>query len=140
MRKNSFVNTGRDQIPNRKTFLKMIRTEQTIGTHPRVSGEPIQVTYLRNGKSMKQSVVLEYSTSRSFQLIWPDSLRYSSFPSAIASDLPIRPEHCGAPVVDNQGRVVGLLIARAPFVESLLLPASEVAASVEKMKRSLTPL
>ena len=39
------------------------------------------------------------------------------------------------PVVDAQGRVVGVLIARAPFIESLILPASEVRASLEQLRK-----
>ena len=59
-------------------------------------------------------------------------------PAAIATDLAARPEHCGAPVVDADGRVVGLLIARAPFIESLILPGSEMRAAVEVMRKSAT--
>ena len=62
--------------------------------------------------------------------------QYSGFPRAIASDLAARPEHCGAPVVDVDGRVVGLLIACAPFIERLILPSTEVKAAVEVMRKS----
>ena len=56
----------------------------------------------------------------------------------MASDLAARPEHCGAPVVDADGRVVGLLIARAPFIESLILPSTEMRAALEVMRKSAT--
>ena len=73
------------------------------------------------------------------QLIRPCSYRYSGFAAAIASDLAARPEHCGAPVVDADGRVVGLLIARRfPFIESLILPSTEMRAAVEVMRKSAT--
>jgi hypothetical protein len=38
-------------------------------------------------------------------------------------------------VVDARGRAVGVLIARAPFIESLVLPAGEVKASLEAMRK-----
>jgi len=41
-------------------------------------------------------------------------------------------------VVDADGRVVGLLIARAPFIESLIVPSTEMRAAVEVMRKSAT--
>ena len=39
-------------------------------------------------------------------------------------------------MVDADGRVIGLLIARALFLESLILPGSEIRAAVEAMRNS----
>jgi hypothetical protein len=41
-------------------------------------------------------------------------------------------------VIDVDGRVVGLLIARAPFIESLVLPSAEMRVAVEMMRKSAT--
>ncbi len=114
-------------------FNKLVFDTERIGTHPNVSGEPISVKYRRGESTSQISVVLEFNGTPSGQLVRPVSNRYSSFPSAIATDLSIRPEHCGAPVVDSSGRLVGLLIARAPFIESLVIPAGEVEESLKGM-------
>jgi len=111
----------------------MMYDVERIGGRPAAAGEPIEVTYTRGGSSTKCKVVLEFCATPSGQLVRPVSLRYSSYPLAIATDLSIRPEHCGGPVVDSTGRVVGLMIARAPFIESLVLPAAEVEESLKVM-------
>jgi len=121
-------------VPNREAFLALNFDGASLGRHPRVAGERVAATYRRDGATGEAAVQLGYGNSVGGQMVHPSSYRYSRFPSAFATDLPARPEHCGAPVVDARGRVVGILIARAPFVESLVLPASEVAASLELMR------
>jgi S1-C subfamily serine protease len=118
-------------------FLKL-NGAATLGGHPRVKGEAVPVTCRRKGKAVDVTVHLHSQRSVPNQLVRPYSYRYSGFPAAIASDLAARPEHCGAPVVDAAGRVVGLLIARAPFVESLIVPGTDVKAAVEAMRKSAT--
>ena len=63
--------------------------------------------------------------------LWRWAGSWQQLTSTDPSDLATRPEHCGAPVVDAEGRVAGLLIARAPFIESLILPSIEVKAAIE---------
>ncbi len=120
-------------VPNRETFVAMAFNGNSLGQHPRVAGELVAATFRRDGATAEAAVQLGYQASVGTQLVHPSSYRYSGFPLAIATDLPARPEHCGAPVVDARGRAVGILIARAPFVESLVLPAGEVAASLKSM-------
>ena len=119
---------------NREAFLAMSFDGTSLGHHPRIAGERVAATYRRDDATAEVAVQLGYQASAPVQGVHPSSYRYSGFPSAFATDLAARPEHCGAPVVDARGRIVGLLIARAPFVESLVLPASEVAASLELMR------
>ncbi len=123
--------------PNREAYVKLVFEGKRIGQRPRVAGEPVQVTFTRTGKSMTRTVTLEFSESPSMQLVRPSSLRYSGFASAIATDLDIRPEHAGAPVIDAHGRVVGMVIGRAPFIEALVLPANEVNSALRRMLSSL---
>ena len=61
------------------------------------------------------------------------SRRRSGFPQAFAHDAPLRPNDCGGPVVDLDGRVVGLNIARASRAHSLAIPADVVQRVVEEM-------
>jgi serine protease Do len=124
-------------VANRNEFLEL-NGAATLGGHPRVKGEAVTVTCRRKGKAEEVTVHLHSQRSVPNQLIRPYSYRYSGFSAAMASDLAARPEHCGAPVVDADGRVVGLLIARAPFIESLILPSTEMRAALEVMRKSAT--
>ncbi|MEM8734328.1 MAG: hypothetical protein AAGG44_08910, partial [Planctomycetota bacterium] len=50
----------------------------------------------------------------------------TGFETILQHDSVLKPEHCGGPLIDLQGRAVGLNIARAGATETLALPASEV--------------
>ena len=54
------------------------------------------------------------------------SKRRSGFPTVLQHDTVIRPEDCGGPLVDLDGNVVGLNIARAGRVMSYATPAEVV--------------
>ena len=127
-------------IRSRDAYIKMVFEDAHIGVHPRIFGEPVRVTYRREEQSATETIVLAAASTPSIQLVRPVSYRYTGFVSALATDLPVRPEQCGAPVVDSQGHVVGILIARAPYVETLVLPAREVLASLEKMNQQAKAL
>ena len=61
------------------------------------------------------------------------SLRKTNFPDVLTHDGRISPKQCGGPVLDLQGRVVGLNIARADRTATYALLADVVQQSVEKM-------
>ncbi|HZL87656.1 MAG TPA: PDZ domain-containing protein [Pirellulaceae bacterium] len=54
------------------------------------------------------------------------SERRAGFPSALQHDTVLRPSDCGGPVVDLEGKVVGINIARAGRVESYAIPAGVI--------------
>jgi serine protease Do len=56
----------------------------------------------------------------------PLSTRRSGFPEVIQHDCPLQPNQCGGPLVDLDGDVVGINIARAGRVETYALPAHVV--------------
>lgn len=125
-------------VVNQKNYVKMMFDAEKIGDHPRITGEPIRVTYRRGTQSFTDILPLNSGGADIGQLIYPASYRSTGFASALSTDLPVRPEHCGAPVVDSEGHVLGILIARTRYVETLVLPAREVLASLETMKASLS--
>jgi len=49
------------------------------------------------------------------------------FPEVIQTDMKILPKLCGSPVIDLDGQVVGLAIARATRTRSFVIPASRVS-------------
>ncbi len=62
----------------------------------------------------------------------PFSKRRFGFASVIVHDTPIPPQQCGGPLLDTDGSVVGINIARALRVASYALPADVVQAFVEQ--------
>ncbi len=48
------------------------------------------------------------------------------FRNVIQSDMQLKPEDCGAPVVDLEGRAIGIALARAGRIKSFIIPASRV--------------
>jgi serine protease Do len=57
----------------------------------------------------------------------PLSVRRFGFPAAIQHDTVLRPSDCGGPIVDLDGKVLGVNIARAGRTESYALPAAAIA-------------
>jgi serine protease Do len=65
------------------------------------------------------------------------SARASGFPSVFQHDTVLSPNQCGGPLVDLEGKAVGLNIARAGRVCSYALPADIVLAAVDQMLREM---
>ena len=64
----------------------------------------------------------------------PLSLRNNGFPDVIQHDTVLKPSDCGSPVVDLDGKVIGINIARAGRTESYAIPADVVKKVVEELK------
>ena len=63
------------------------------------------------------------------------SRRDGNFPSVFQHDTPLFPEQCGGPIVDLDGRVIGLNIARKGRAASYALPATHVKTLIDEMLR-----
>ncbi|MDX1948509.1 MAG: PDZ domain-containing protein [Pirellulaceae bacterium] len=61
------------------------------------------------------------------------SERRAGFASVLQHDSVLKPSECGGPIVDLEGKVVGINIARAGRVETFALPASLVREAVKKL-------
>lgn len=63
------------------------------------------------------------------------------FRNVIQSDMQLDPEDCGAPVVDLDGRAIGIAIARAGRIKSFIVPASEIKSllAIEPVEPQLQP-
>lgn len=62
------------------------------------------------------------------------STRGNDFPSAFQHDTALDAKHCGGPVVDLDGQIVGINIARSGRVSSLAIPVGVVVEVIEKLK------
>ncbi len=65
----------------------------------------------------------------------PLSKRRAGFPSVLQHDTVLRPRDCGGPVVDLDGRVVGINIARVSRVASYAIPSQEITAVLPELLR-----
>ncbi|MBL8888791.1 MAG: PDZ domain-containing protein [Planctomycetaceae bacterium] len=61
------------------------------------------------------------------------SKRRDNFPVAFQHDSVLTPEECGGPLVDLEGRVIGINISRAGRVNSYALPASLVQTVFQRL-------
>ena len=100
-------------------------------------GEVIKLTVKRDGNEMKLNATLgrrDISGARAGRLRamnrmgGPISKRRSDFPNVLQHDTILRPEQCGGPIVDLDGRFVGVNIARAGRVASYAVPTETIQA------------
>lgn len=104
-------------------------------------GEKIELLVKRGSEELKLTATLGsrmqlfHGDRAEFQnnLGGPLSERRAGFSMAIQHDSVLKPADCGGPIVDLDGKAVGLNIARAGRVESYALPAALVRESVDKL-------
>jgi serine protease Do len=100
----------------------------------RQPGDQVKLSVTRDDNSIALSVTLgNYShAGNSEQAELMESLggelsdRRAGFQSVLQHDTVLRPRDCGGPVVDLDGNVVGINIARASRVSSYALPVSSI--------------
>jgi len=81
-------------------------------------------------QQMIQGERAEFQNSLGGQL----SQRRAGFPLVLQHDTILKPQECGGPLCDIEGKVVGVNIARAGRVETYALAASVVKAVIEDLK------
>lgn len=54
------------------------------------------------------------------------------FPSVIQTDMILNPEECGGPVLDLQGEVVGIVVARAGRIRSYVMPSETIVSMLQR--------
>ncbi len=105
-------------------------------------GTRVRLNILREGKELPIVAVLGrradtwMGEDMAFQeeITGPLSQRRSGFSSAIQHDCVLRPNQCGGPLVDLDGNVVGINIARSDRVSSLALTAEFVQQRIQALK------
>ena len=101
------------------------------------AGDPVLLTIERQQKEM--NVLTQFSVSGYdlfHQLDESGELnrRRSGFPAVFAHDGVISPEQCGGPVVDLQGRIVGVNISRAGRHAAYAIPTSVILKLVQQRR------
>jgi serine protease Do len=109
---------------------------ETVGSHR--PGQTLTVRVRRDGKKVEVTATLgKPPTVESPEDEWgggPFSQRRAGFPTALPHDVIIQPTQCGGPLVDTDGKVVGINIARALRVTTFALPADTVQRLVQELK------
>jgi serine protease Do len=107
------------------------------------AGDRVKVTLQREGVKLDvvaqltdMSIVL--GNREEAEVNGQISARSSDFPSAFQHDTVLMPNQCGGPLVDLEGNVVGINIARAGRVHCFALPMNVIVPTVEEMLRSAT--
>ena len=78
---------------------------------------------LRDEKVLDLHCILAATPSNSLQR---ESVRRSGFTKAVDSDISLVPMECGAPVIDANGDVCGVVIASRGRGQTYILTASEI--------------
>jgi serine protease Do len=122
--------------------------EQAIANVKRFRpGDAVRLTFLRSGKTRDVDVTLQSldtpgTQKRERQNTMSGSLsrRRDDFPQVLQHDSVLAPSQCGGPLVDLNGRVIGLNIARAGRTETYALPAKLLLSRMgELMSGHLAP-
>jgi serine protease Do len=105
-------------------------------------GDSVELKLSRNGQERSVTVKLasrpdlpQFTNPRLRQMEQMGgaiSLVRQAFPKAIQTDMQIEPNECGAPVLDLEGKVVGLLAARADRTRSFIIPAADIATMLQR--------
>ena len=64
----------------------------------------------------------------------PLSRNRSGYPAALQHDMVLEPAECGGPLVDLDGRIVGLNIARSGRIECFAIPSATLVALLTKVE------
>lgn len=95
-------------------------------------GQKARLAIERAGKAilltaaMKPVEVPEWFRPQEIRLGAIPSRRLTGFPSVLTHDIPLTPEQCGGPLVNREGKIVAINIARHGRVESFAIPIGVV--------------
>ncbi len=129
---------------NDTAISSIVQVQEVVGNFP--PGEQIRMTVERDGKKVVLDITLGNAETLNPQFERSNqqnrmgstlSRRRSDFPLAVQHDTALQSTQCGGPVVDIDGDVVGINIARKGRVSSLMLPVSVVAPAVDELKSGL---
>jgi serine protease Do len=119
---------------------KVINVETLINTIGRLKpGDKVLLKVKRDEEELDIEAILGKRDPKLFlnpQEIMGTTLssRRGGFPSILQHDSGIRPEDCGGPLVDLDGKAVGINIARAGRTETFAIPAEEIQSLIGDLK------
>jgi serine protease Do len=121
---------------NQKDTSSVIALVNAIRAAP--PGGRVELAVRRGEANLKLNVTLSEQfgpRSSIYNLLrGPVSKRSSGFPSVLQHDTVLKPSECGGPLVNLDGKVVGVNIARAGRAESLAIPAAAIIPLIEQLR------
>ena len=108
-------------------------------------GENVTIKLRRNDKILELNVVLGYRSTfsemrdRNQRLSGETSPRLSGFEEVIQHDIPVAVNAMGSPVIDLQGNLVGINIARADRVSTYAIPMTLIDRILENLDTESGP-
>ena len=108
-------------------------------------GDSVAIKYLRNGQSDSTRATLSGRNSAAEQAAHFKmmnrlgailSRRADNFSFVFQHDTPLFPEQCGGPILDLDGNVIGMNIARQGRASSLAIPATKMQTIVDDLMRN----
>ncbi|MBX9581700.1 MAG: S1C family serine protease, partial [Gemmataceae bacterium] len=102
-------------------------------------GDKVTVRLRRAGEEVELQLKLTGNVEKSRSDIQNEmggelSGRRTGFPAVLQTDLVVAPMNCGGPVVDLDGKVLGVCIARGGRVETWVLPGELIRPLVDDLK------
>lgn len=129
---------------NNKSIQTRRELVETIGTYR--PGDVIQLDILRAEEKMQLSATLTYPFDNFLsrialqqQMGGPLSFRRDDFTAVYQHDAVLKPEQCGGPVVNLEGKALGINIARAGRTATYVLPANLILEKIEELKSGKSP-
>ena len=121
------------KVTSRETVIELVGANDP--------GEVVAIQVKRGERSLSFRVTLGHRSvtfemfNRNLQMSGPVSKRKDNFPMIIQHDLPLPPEAMGGPVLDINGKAVGLNMARVDRVTTYALTAKIVQDTFKTLNR-----
>lgn len=125
------ISINGEAVANVSDFIRQIGSHkpyETVKLMIRRGREDKELTATLRRRAQAQSGLAEDARNALSGAI---SRTRSGFPAALQHDMVLEPSECGGPVVDLQGRVVGLNIARSGRIECFAIPSGALAELVQ---------
>ena len=103
-------------------------------------GDSVTLTVLREGEEKTFKLTLTGPPGRPDRGTIQNAMggdlsgRRTGFPAVLQTDMVVAPKDCGGPVVDLDGNVLGINIARAGRVETWILPSENIRPLLTDLK------
>jgi serine protease Do len=127
------ISAGGQDVADHEALAKVVEKRRV--------GEELEVTVEREGKKISMSVRLagradlfpEEEMSRNDQMSGSFSERRSGFPRVIQHDIVANRSTVGGPLLDLEGRCLGMNIARANRCETFAIPAGDLRSLADRL-------
>jgi serine protease Do len=126
------VSAGGQEVADHESLAKVVEKRRV--------GEDLEVTVEREGKKISMSVRLSgradlfgEEESRNDQMSGSFSGRRSGFPRVIQHDILANSSTVGGPLLDLDGRCLGMNIARANRCETFAIPAGDLRSLADRL-------